>query len=345
MSAALPMLEVVDQVGQERHANPQLYEMVVGALGALADPRIRRWWPRRSSSRCSPSRDRHRCSTRASRAARTTRHSSWRSTCSRAACSAAPAGGGGPQPRGALATAAHARGWVGRGARRAPLGRHRRDRRPGHRSDRGASRPPAAVGPHRSGDLSLAEPEEQPPFGVYVHVPFCRHRCDYCAFATYTDRDHLMEVYDVVVRDRARPRRRAGGDAAGHLGLLRRRHAVATAGRPPGLDPRRDPRRPGAEVTVECNPEDVEPRRLAVYRAGGVTRVSLGVQSTVPHVLAGLGRRARDPGDRRGGRGGGRRPGSRRGTSTSSSAAPASGTRTGSAASATCSARTIRRPT
>ena len=32
-------------------------------------------------------------------------------------------------------------------------------------------------------------------FGVYVHVPFCRERCDYCAFATYTDRDHLMERY------------------------------------------------------------------------------------------------------------------------------------------------------
>ena len=40
------------------------------------------------------------------------------------------------------------------------------------------------------------------PFGIYVHVPFCRERCDYCAFATYTDRDHLMERYaDACVRE------------------------------------------------------------------------------------------------------------------------------------------------
>ena len=39
-------------------------------------------------------------------------------------------------------------------------------------------------------------------FGVYVHIPFCAHRCDYCAFATYSDRDHLMTQYvDCVVRE------------------------------------------------------------------------------------------------------------------------------------------------
>ena len=39
-------------------------------------------------------------------------------------------------------------------------------------------------------------------FGVYVHIPFCRHRCDYCAFATWTDRDHLMIAYvDAVIAD------------------------------------------------------------------------------------------------------------------------------------------------
>jgi putative oxygen-independent coproporphyrinogen III oxidase len=51
------------------------------------------------------------------------------------------------------------------------------------------------------------------------------------------------------------------------------------------------PRQPGAEVTVECNPEDVTAERLTTYRSAGVTRISLGVQSTVGHVLVGLGRR------------------------------------------------------
>jgi oxygen-independent coproporphyrinogen-3 oxidase len=48
---------------------------------------------------------------------------------------------------------------------------------------------------------------------------------------------------------------------------------------------------PGAEVTVECNPEDASADRLAAYRAAGVTRLSLGIQSTSARVLRSLGRR------------------------------------------------------
>ena len=51
------------------------------------------------------------------------------------------------------------------------------------------------------------------------------------------------------------------------------------------------PRRPGAEVTVECNPEDVDRPAARRVPVAGVTRISLGVQSTVGHVLEGLGRR------------------------------------------------------
>ena len=66
MSAGLSMLEVVDQVGQERHANPRLYEMVVAGHRRPGRARTRPWWPRPSSSRCWPSRARPPCSTAAS---------------------------------------------------------------------------------------------------------------------------------------------------------------------------------------------------------------------------------------------------------------------------------------
>ena len=83
---------------------------------------------------------------------------------------------------------------------------------------------------------------------------------------------------------RGRPRGRSHG-------LFRRRHSVAHSRtelcRLLGAIERRE----GAEVTVECNPEDVTRRLLAGYAAAGVNRISLGVQSLAPHVLAGLGRR------------------------------------------------------
>lgn len=127
--------------------------------------------------------------------------------------------------------------------------------------------------------------------GVYVHIPFCRHRCEYCAFATYTDRDELMGRYvDACVEYVRR-----SVDA----GELRPATSVFFGGGTPSRLAASElcrlldavPRQPGAEVTVECNPEDASPERLAAYRAGGVTRMSFGVQSAVPHVLAALGRR------------------------------------------------------
>ncbi len=128
-------------------------------------------------------------------------------------------------------------------------------------------------------------------FGVYVHVPFCRERCDYCAFATYTDRDHLMERYaDACVLELQR--------VFGSADLPVPTSVFFGGGTPSRLDPATlcrildaIPRAPDAEVTVECNPEDADDAHLGTYRRAGVTRVSFGLQSTHDHVLAGLGRR------------------------------------------------------
>jgi putative oxygen-independent coproporphyrinogen III oxidase len=128
--------------------------------------------------------------------------------------------------------------------------------------------------------------------GVYLHVPFCRQRCDYCAFATYTDRDALMERYVAACRTEIAALGPEGWPPADTVfvggGTPSRLPADWLAGLVTAI-----PTAPGAEVTVECNPEDASPARLDIWRDAGVTRVSLGVQSTSAHVLGpgGLGRR------------------------------------------------------
>ncbi len=139
------------------------------------------------------------------------------------------------------------------------------------------------------------------PFGVYVHVPFCSVRCGYCDFNTYTlgelgagveatrvYRDAALAELDLAARVLG-PRAPAadtvfvgGGtptmldadDLVRLLDGIRDRFGLA----------------PGAEVTVEANPDSVSGPSLATLAAGGVTRVSLGMQSAVPHVLATLDR-------------------------------------------------------
>ena len=126
-------------------------------------------------------------------------------------------------------------------------------------------------------------------FGVYVHVPFCRHRCDYCAFATFTDRDHLMSRYSEAVVNEIRRAVNAGMPSADTV--------FFGGGTPTRLAPdlltsmlAAIPSTPGAEVTVECNPDDVNPAMIEAFVAAGVNRLSIGVQSMVPHVLRSLGR-------------------------------------------------------
>jgi putative oxygen-independent coproporphyrinogen III oxidase len=126
-------------------------------------------------------------------------------------------------------------------------------------------------------------------YGVYVHIPFCRTRCDYCAFATWTDRHHLADAYVEVIVAELRQAAAVGMPVA---------TSVFFGGGTPSMLPASDiaaivaaiPRTPDAEVTVETNPDDLTPELLAGYVDGGVNRVSMGVQSTVPHVLAALGR-------------------------------------------------------
>ncbi|MCL2850283.1 MAG: radical SAM family heme chaperone HemW [Micrococcales bacterium] len=136
-------------------------------------------------------------------------------------------------------------------------------------------------------------------FGVYVHVPFCTSRCGYCDFTTYTPEGSgaAREAYAAnavaevgfaarVLDDAGVPRRPAatvffGGGTPTLLTLADLAAVLGAVRTTWGL---------GAEVSVEANPDTVTGEYLAGLAALGVTRVSFGMQSAVPHVLATLGR-------------------------------------------------------
>ena len=129
-------------------------------------------------------------------------------------------------------------------------------------------------------------------YGVYVHIPFCAHRCDYCAFATWTDRHHLQSAYAAACR-----REILGADLPPATSVF------FGGGTPSLMQPETlasilqvVERAPDAEVTVECNPDTVDEQLLEVYVEAGVNRLSFGVQSMVPSVLRTLGR-THDPGN------------------------------------------------
>jgi putative oxygen-independent coproporphyrinogen III oxidase len=141
------------------------------------------------------------------------------------------------------------------------------------------------------------------PFGVYVHVPFCRTRCGYCDFNTYTASELGSgasavgaATYAKLAIEEVRRAREALGardqpvrtvffgggtptllppsDLGAILGAIRDEF---------GLDP-------DAEVTTEANPDSVDLASLMALREEGFNRVSFGMQSAVPHVLATLDR-------------------------------------------------------
>jgi putative oxygen-independent coproporphyrinogen III oxidase len=147
------------------------------------------------------------------------------------------------------------------------------------------------------------------PFGIYVHVPFCTTRCGYCDFNTYTAAElggtpgaAAMSVGSYPEHAIAEIRlARKVLAAEKHRADIRVGTVFFGGGTPTLMPPAAFGRilraidaefglAPDAEVTTEANPESVDEASLAALRAQGVTRVSFGMQSAVPGVLAVLDR-------------------------------------------------------
>jgi oxygen-independent coproporphyrinogen-3 oxidase len=138
-----------------------------------------------------------------------------------------------------------------------------------------------------------SRPQQSSALGIYVHIPFCEAKCGYCDFASVPLAPGALEPYlDALVREIA---------AAPEAG--RRAATVFFGGGTPSILPGGQLERvlatvraafvvdPDAEITLETNPGTLDTAKAAAWRALGVNRISLGVQSLDDGVLARIGRR------------------------------------------------------
>ncbi|MCB8976294.1 MAG: radical SAM family heme chaperone HemW [Ardenticatenaceae bacterium] len=129
----------------------------------------------------------------------------------------------------------------------------------------------------------------EPSLSLYLHIPFCKHRCAYCDFNTYTSLLDLRETYaDALVAEMAQV---AGG-------VRRPAHTIFFGGGTPSLMSPASMRRildgvrthfdlaTDAEITMEANPGTVDLDYLTAVAQAGINRISFGVQSVIPSELA-----------------------------------------------------------
>lgn len=122
-------------------------------------------------------------------------------------------------------------------------------------------------------------------FGIYLHVPYCKAKCRYCDFYSAPGARGVPQSYvDALLRELRFPHRQPdtvyfGGGTPALLSPAQVK-ALIQAAAP----------LPGAEITLEANPDTVTPESLAGFREAGVTRISFGVQSADDAQLRRLGR-------------------------------------------------------
>ena len=119
--------------------------------------------------------------------------------------------------------------------------------------------------------------------GIYIHIPFCKSKCDYCDFYSLAGQEEEMDRYQKALLTHLRsfgPKLKGwvvdtiyfGGGTPSYYGDKRLREILSLIQRLCTISRQ-------AEITVECNPDSVDPRSMARLRRAGVNRISLGMQS------------------------------------------------------------------
>ena len=124
--------------------------------------------------------------------------------------------------------------------------------------------------------------QNQKPLGLYIHVPFCAHKCAYCDFYSITNEDLIQEYTIAIIEHMRRKKRIAknylvdsiffGGGTPSLLPIESFCEIMKTVRDVFDISPT-------AEITLEANPGTLDGKKLAVYRELGINRLSLGLQS------------------------------------------------------------------
>lgn len=126
--------------------------------------------------------------------------------------------------------------------------------------------------------------------GIYVHIPFCKKKCDYCDFISYCNKDNLIEKYVEAMKKEIESQNIKPEITTIYIG----------GGTPSYIDSKyiiqimnkikEKNVSPNAEITIEVNPGTVTMEKLEDYRSCGINRISIGLQSTNDTLLKEIGR-------------------------------------------------------
>lgn len=126
--------------------------------------------------------------------------------------------------------------------------------------------------------------------GIYVHIPFCKKKCDYCDFISYCNKDNLIEKYVEAMKKEIESQNIKPEITTIYIG----------GGTPSYIDSKyiiqiinkikEKNVSPNAEITIEVNPGTVTMEKLENYRSCGINRISIGLQSTNNTLLKEIGR-------------------------------------------------------
>ena len=126
--------------------------------------------------------------------------------------------------------------------------------------------------------------------GIYVHIPFCKQKCEYCDFISYCGKDNLIEEYIKAVKKEIKMQNIQSFISTVYIG----------GGTPSYIDSeyivdilkeiKKKPFENDAEITIEVNPGTVTKEKLESYKKVGINRLSIGLQTTQERLLKEIGR-------------------------------------------------------